>query len=351
MDGLRAYPYIMRVRSFLSMLLLVLACGSEREAPRPTYRPRDPSPGEPREPVAPSPWPTDVTTLAESIEGFESFESCQASLRETLPVEVSELLADLGYEGAVSDLCRSLQAAATGDAALCDALTTSVVRASCRRRVALVSGDPELCPTTSDGRDPLCLAWATKNVHLCAAAGSADRARCIAVTTDDAEACDARTELSPAACRALVTRLGPLVDGEASPLPETQFDVVLLEKESDDVVLAFPGASAAHGIVVRAGACPTSFTLVSAPRATPDARVELTVFTEPARLGPSTLFEPRSLAGRTLTGEVTLDEFTAERGATVAGHFETELDLSGRPTRLRVSFRSFVRDLESCSSP
>ncbi len=188
-------------------------------------------------------------------------------------------------------------------------------------------------------------------MRLCAAAGTADRARCIAVTTDDADACDARSELSPAACRALVARLGPLIDGEAQPAPETQLEVALLEKESDDVVLEFPSASAAHGIVVRRGAaCATSFTLVSSPRGTPDARVEFEVFTEPARLGSSRLFEPRSLAARALTGEVTLDEFTAERGANVSGSVESELDLSGRPTRLRVSFQTFVRDLESCPS-
>lgn len=160
---------------------------------------------------SPSPWPTDPASWAESLERFEDVPSCVERLRAGVPIELAESLADLGYDTVYDDVCHALAAAEAGDASGCEALSASALRDGCRRRVALATRDPDVCPPARGlaGRDATCLAWTTGLARLCDAARVGEERTCRAVGANDAARCrgDAR-------CEAAVKRYG----GSVAPL-------------------------------------------------------------------------------------------------------------------------------------
>src|SRR5688572_6387977 len=93
-----------------------LAACEERPGPTPTEPAPPPSvPGSgAADPalVAPadeeSAWPDAVATLAESVAAHRDREHCLESLRARFPVEIAEVVADIGYDVLLDDVCNGL---------------------------------------------------------------------------------------------------------------------------------------------------------------------------------------------------------------------------------------------------
>ena len=219
----------------LGLSLLALAC--DERPPEPTRPPPPPAPAAPADepPPEPTPWPDDVRDLGQSLEAFDDRAGCEARLRAEVPVELAEAFADLRYDAVVEDVCAGLAAAKAEDPDACDALRVTALRRGCRLRAALVAEAPDACPPAAvgtEGRDPLCLAWASRSPALCA--GAARRDWCLAVQRNEPGRC--RRDAEPARCRAEVQRLGPVIEtaGRARR-PESAFEATLrVEEEGEE---------------------------------------------------------------------------------------------------------------------
>lgn len=370
-------------------LLACAGCGSETAPAASEATPHEATPTAPRasdDPAidpelgsAPEPasWPREVEDLASTIERFESIESCLASLRESTPTSVSEGLGDVGYDRFFEDVCGGLAAARARDAARCDELSISSARAGCRRRVALVAGDPSMCPEDPvlEGRDPLCVAWAARDPGLCRAVSSADRAACASVLSGDASRCP---RASRARCEAWVRRYSRALGDERAQSagtaddPQMQLSIARVypasvqggsERIDPPVDVEVP--QLARGVRLRAHRCAHRLVLDErgepSPFSTtrPGARIEVDV---PARaelplelpLGPvaGSIAIAHPSAGRASGGEgrLVLTELERALGGAVAGTFDAELPMAPGVMRVSGRFRTFVRDLEPLPS-
>ena len=322
-------------------------------------RPTSPGTGPSDEQPAPSPWPTDVRSFRASVEAFENVEGCVEGMRGSVPVEVGELLSDLGYENALGEICRGLEAAKLGEPERCDEAISSAVARSCRVRVATLHGQPEACPPAlgvDEGRDPLCLAWASRDAGLCDGAPLHSRGRCRAVATGDPAPCrDRLVERSPAACRALVARLGDLVGADApDERPEAEL-VLLRQGDSREATLALPPNAARdleRGVVLGVQGCRHRALIRQPQPMRRDAEtvvlaLELLWGGDAApSLGPGSEIELGPVGtGYALRGELALDEGAAVPGAPLSGTFEGTFTRDGTEHPVSGRFRTFVRDL------
>jgi hypothetical protein len=162
-----------------------------------------------------SAWPAEVGSLADAVAAFESSESCLTRMRAAIPTEAAEMLTDVGYDAFLDDVCGGLAALKERSAAGCDGLSTTAARRGCRRRLALITGEPATCPDDAvlGGREPLCLAWARRDVSLCRAVMELDRSVCRAVIVG-VEACGRDRGGDHARCEAQVRRYGPSIGDE-----------------------------------------------------------------------------------------------------------------------------------------
>ncbi|MBO6934082.1 MAG: hypothetical protein JJ863_03885 [Deltaproteobacteria bacterium] len=349
---------------FLALLALLSGCEDGRSPEEPPEPEAAPLPELPEEPT-PSPWPTEVRSLEESVADFESLDGCVASMRESVPVEVAELLSDLGYDAALSEVCRSLQAAATGDPSHCDALVSSAVRRRCRTRVATLHQKPEACPDalgTEGGRDPSCLAWALRDAALCDGAGSAERSTCLAVATGDAERCAAPLGLtSEAGCRAMVTRMEGLVDADA-PRRRDPPELAIDESDPELALPAHAARTLERGVVAVAVGCSHRVSLRVAPglgdtRDHVGLTLDLRISRDGGSLGPGSEVAIGAVGtSHALHGELTLADGTeAVPGGRLEAIFETTYTRDGAEHTLSGHLRTFFRDAaplpESCALP
>lgn len=216
-------------RRFLGRTLPVFvfcAAACEREPARPE-RPQAP----PTRPLLAAP-PT-VPSQPES-EGFIPHDAgpgavpapvaqCIARSRGALTPEVSGALGVLDAESFLEDACRLDLAVRARAPALCDAVRASVLRETCLARAAMIVGAPERCPEALGlrVRDPVCVALASRDVRLCAAATPAERARCLALARNSPRECERLDPLLRPGCLRDFAALGgalPALRGE--PLPE-----------------------------------------------------------------------------------------------------------------------------------
>ena len=87
---------------------------------------------------------------------------------------LGDALEAVGYDTFLRDACRVIDAAKANDASRCAAIDASALEARCRATVAEVAGTPDACPgrppsRPARGRDPRCLAVASRDPRLCAA--------------------------------------------------------------------------------------------------------------------------------------------------------------------------------------
>lgn len=324
-----------------------------------------------------SAWPSDTEGLLDSLAAIESLDSCRARLREAMSAEVAEALADIGYEQVLDDVCAGLVAVRDGSEEGCDALSVSALRRGCRRRLAIVAGRPEACPedATIDGREPVCLAWARRDPGLCRAANPAEQARCRAVLADDPAMCRRQIAGERERCEAQVRRYASALGeertetaaGEVEPTFRITAEVLGEDGEPREPIVVERDVLA-RGVHLEARGCgwrlslrnptgelpaPVSFT--DRPP-TAELQVDLPASLETPRaipFGPSTaamrvvlpgVGEATSLVGA--EGDVTITDWSGERGGLVAGEIDGVLAMTPGRVRVRGSFRTFVRDLE-----
>jgi hypothetical protein len=131
--------------------------------------------------------------LAHDIEAFTTLDACVRAHRVTDPV-LADAVDSLGYDTLVRDACRILQALKAKDGKLCLPIAASPLRQRCEVQVAILAGEPARCPlavggSPVQGREPICLARASRDERLCAAALPADRAVCKAMVSGRSNEC------------------------------------------------------------------------------------------------------------------------------------------------------------------
>src|SRR5262249_3525706 len=98
---------------------------------------------------------------------------------------IGDAIEALGYDALTRDACRVLQALKEKRSDACKPIVSSALRARCETYVAVLKGDPSACPSNGSGRlaarDPVCLARASRDERLCAAALVTERTRCRAL--------------------------------------------------------------------------------------------------------------------------------------------------------------------------
>jgi len=339
--------------------IVLWGCGSEASPPEPPP-PRAPTPEAVEVEASPSPWPTETASLEESLARFEDEASCVARLRQSVPVELAQTLADLGYDAVLDDVCRDLHAGKSGDPAACESLGATGLRDGCRMRVALATRNPEHCPPARamQGRDPSCLAWTTGVTRLCAATVGDARRRCVAVAKNEARVCG-----RDAACAAAVRRYGssvvPSEDGD-----DLADDGVL---EGDDVALSIVHTSSgetrrteqvdavARGVALAAEGCASRVRVEVRGPLSEGAQLVIEVVLRVDEQGAwrgevrDLRFAERRLAVPSVVMDAVVDELVVvrRRGEAIAMRLRGRI---GTAATLEVVLRSFVRDLEASPS-
>ena len=351
------------------MLTLVAGCGTDRSAPpEPTTRPAPEAAADDDVRATPtSSWPEDVEGLREAVDAFTTEDACRAGLRASTPTAVAEGLDDLRYDSFFDDVCAGLAAVKVGSVAGCDAIVPSATRAGCRRRLALLHARPDACPEDRviEGREPVCVAWASRAPGLCPAASPPDRPRCRAVLSGEPEGCDRLPGGDAARCRAEVARY-------ATALGSDRVDVPAVEARMRLTVTGEGGRETlerdvlARGVVLRADGCARaiaferpggepsirlaspqgSFRLEIRVPPAPELPLELAIGTPAAVLSvvSPTRGELTSISGA--RGTVTLTAFGAERGALVSARIRGVLREGMEDVRVEGEVTSFVRDLD-----
>ncbi len=164
--------------------------------------------------------PSPAGDLKSELAAYTTLEACVTARAKTLDPLLSDTLGALGYDTFLRDSCRVLEAARAEDAGACRPIVASQLRARCSDWVAIERADPAVCPLdgpAEEGRDPLCLAVATRNEHACLAVPRDRRPTCLALVRRDPRACAG----SPHAdvCVREAARLGDLL---AVHQPETK---------------------------------------------------------------------------------------------------------------------------------
>jgi hypothetical protein len=326
------------------------ACGGEPAAPEAPPPPRVPTPEVVEVEASPSPWPTETASLEESLARFEDEASCVERLRQSVPVELAQALADLGYDAVLDDVCRDLRAGKSGDPEACESLGATGLRDGCRMRVALATRTPEHCPPARamEGRDPSCLAWTTGVTKLCDATVGDARRRCVAVATNDARACG-----RDAACAAAVRRYGDsVVPSEDDPDDTRDVALSIVQTVAGQAVTTEHVDVVARGVALAAEVCASRVRVEVGGPLSEGAQLTLELVLRVDEEGAwrgevrDLRFAERRLAVPSVVMEATVDELTVERrrGGAIAMRLRGRI---GTDATLEVTLRSFVRDLEA----
>lgn len=319
----------------------------------------------------------DAGDIAAEVSAFDGFERCRARLQARLPPAVSEVLSDVGYQGAASDACMAVQALADRSPELCDRLQVRATREGCLRRYAMFNGEPDRCPDEIEhaGREPLCVAVAMRDPSMCAA--ELDPARvglCRAIVLRNERPCRVAHTTLPEVqrCAREAGRwwgaVPPSRPRQSLPNDFTpSFTFCEGPSPAGDADAAAPrcadvAALVARGVVLR----PERGLVIGArsgpllgPRAPavelrtplPPEGGELPSTTELASDGATAWIdlEPWVLGSEgeaCLEGSVTLERFEPRRGSILAGTYELgACGEAGDARRFHGAFRAFVRDV------
>jgi hypothetical protein len=168
--------------------------------------------------VAPVDPPGPPGDLRAEVTRFTSIDACVAKIAPPEPL-VGDALRAIGYETFLRDTCRLLEATKGGDVQTCGRIDAQALRAKCESFVAMAWRRPDACPwavpnTHERGRDPSCVAVASRDPRLCAAT-SRGAVQCEALARHDAKKCGVLAEPDRGACERDVLRWQSLLE---SPL-------------------------------------------------------------------------------------------------------------------------------------
>jgi hypothetical protein len=303
--------------------------------------------------------------LAAAVRGFTTVEACVAAVAAALPPELTR---ETDGENLPRRVCETRRALAEKSPARCDELPSAAWASGCRRLHAVLHGQPDQCPERlprSRGRDPACVALASRDPSLCRAVTESEAAqlRCFAVLGPEAT------------CR----RLGEAGEVESCLRDRTRWRTLLQPGKASVAPTFAPGFALAAtlpagGLGVASGALRRGIVVPDGVEVGGRIRVgdlaEEPAGDRPARLRvaldlprPSTVPQTYALGGgadgarlcavldgrpvrpAAVTGQLVLTHYAPRRGAPVSGHLEAQLEIEGARTPLTVRFETFVRDV------
>lgn len=305
--------------------------------------------------------PAPAGDLKAEVDAFTTVDAC-IQQRAALDPVVGDALEAIGYDTIVRDACIVLDAAKSKDARRCKEIDATPLETRCEATVAEIAGDPEGCPfeiptRPERGREPACLALASRDARLCAAAFDAPtRVTCEAIAAHDAEPCK-RLPMrgDQARCARDEKRMASAIaaadaaSGWSSPASAKATlggDAIAVDASRGVVVLEM--VDGAHLVVGAASEREPSF-LVPSPNAGATLRMDLVVPSDPKKAKLADLFveqpgKPGTMVGGAKAAAMTVmvRKFEKRRGGAVELTVEGQVD---EHTRFRAEVTTFVRDL------
>ncbi|MGO8992307.1 MAG: hypothetical protein ACLQVI_03190 [Polyangiaceae bacterium] len=156
--------------------------------------------------------------LRDDVERFTTLDACVAQHAVIDPL-IGDAVRSIGYDTLLRDACRIPQAIKLKDPTPCMAITASSLQNRCEALVAMALQDPEKCPWYSPtekqlGRDPSCLAIATRDPRTCGASLDSTQATCEALASGDQTRCGKGVGDERAQCAHEMERDRTLLAGE-----------------------------------------------------------------------------------------------------------------------------------------
>lgn len=310
---------------------------------------------------------SNVESLVETAASADTHAACVARERNALSAAATEALDELGYDVFADDLCAGIEALHARDASRCETIASSVLRTACVRRVAVLRHEPDLCPILDarTGREPLCVAWASRDPRLCDLVPRPHGPRCLAVLRDDPRSCRQPAELERVRCESLVRRFAEATQGgrrETRPITPSRVDLRATIDPSTAAPAVFDRAREL-GLYVQADGCARSvtFTLLSqgAAFATLPGPVAMRVTIPLRSSAPHTLTSADGLsvevtglraerldARNGSTGTVRVDSLRLERAASLRLSFDLWLRGAAERIHLTGGVELPIRDLD-----
>ncbi len=314
--------------------------------------------------------PAPAGDLKADVAGFATIAAC-VHMRTQLDPLVADALESIGYETFLFDACRTLDAVKAKDPKRCLSIDSSFLRRRCERDVAMVAADENVCPfeipTRHEyGRDPLCIAVASRTPALCAGVTIIDRARCEALATGTREPCARVPFAGPKArCEREAARWSSVLEGPrkivALAVPKGKLRVTAADGSAGSGAPETDLASLlSRGVVVRESAGDTRITLgtfresgsspfAPSPTTNTALTVDLVIGPKGAELRRAELAIPNSVTlaipGAPSSLKVVVTKLERTRGGEVQLAIEGEVGATPKKFRVRADVTTFVRDV------
>lgn len=311
-----------------------------------------------------APSPVGLVETPAAAPGDDPLGRCVRRNREALGPELGRALAALQDDALLEDAC-GLDLAVRGRAPeRCASVRLSSLRETCAFRASVAAARPESCPPAPGlrGRDPVCVALASRSAALCAAASLTERARCLALSAGDRRPCEALDPLLRPACERDLEAMRALLPTlpRAAPLaPEEGLNA--WSSPTDDASVGVPVPWLLRGVFLDdAGALWIVDPAVGWP--SPDAiglERNLVGVTVSSRRGSALALDAAlvaagapamSTADGTLRAAVTLTHAPRRRGDRAAGSVVFDGTRGGHSVHAELRFDTFVRDVVTASS-
>ena len=303
--------------------------------------------------------------LAAAVRGFTTVEACVATLAQALPPELTR---ETDGENLPRRVCETRRALAERNPARCDELPVAGWASGCRRLYAALHGQPDQCPERlprSRGRDPGCVALASRDPSLCRAVTESEAAqlRCFAVLGPEATCRRIGEPGDVEACLRDRARWRALLTPGKAAVAPTFAPGFALAATLPAGALGMASAALRRGLVVpdgiEVGGRFQVGDLAEEPAGDRPARLRVAVDLPRPRTVPQTftlgsgaegarlcaVLDGKPVRPRAVTGTLVLQHYGPRRGAVVSGHLEAQLDLDGTRVPLTARFETFVRDV------
>jgi hypothetical protein len=321
--------------------------------------------------VAPVDPPAPPGDLAADVAHFTSLEGCVKEHEAVDPL-IADALRSIGYDTFLRDTCRIVQATKMKAVAECTPIDASALREHCVLTVSMTAKNPDACPWSRAsapelGRNPTCVAVASRDPRLCAGEEQGRRVACEALASREQSKCDAivspparrecirfvgryRSSLDPPQLQEPLTVKGTLelhgtegtaeLANPAADLSEEASRGVVLLEARDGVRLTLGVLHDATRSIAAAPGTKVTFavSLIVLSQTPPAARVDRLELNVP---GASTIAFP----GARADVHVSLAKLEHSRGGRVEMTFSGVAGVAPHAYKLSAAMVSFVRDV------